>query len=74
MQGNLYFSIEEKYQKQILLLQNFCKNDAEFGLVICSDRDEGLDFMTQFFITQGAIILDIESEIISNSNSSNLFN
>jgi hypothetical protein len=67
MQGNLYFSIEEKYQKQIALLQNFCNNDTEYGLVICLDSDEGLDFMTQFFITQGAIIIDIENEIMPNN-------
>ena len=67
MQGNLYFSIEEKYQKQILLLQNFCKNDAEYGLVICSDSDEALNFIIQFFIIQGAAIIDIESEIMPNN-------
>ena len=67
MQGNLYFSIEEKYQKQIALLQNFYKNDTEFGLIICSESDEALDFMIQFFITQGASIIDIENEIMSNS-------
>ena len=67
MQGNLYFSIEEKYQKKIALLQNFCKSDTEFGLVICSDSDEALDFMTQFFIAQGAAIIDIEREIMPNN-------
>jgi hypothetical protein len=67
MQGNLYFSIEERYQKQISLLQNFCNNDTEFGLVICSDNDEALGFMIQFFIRQDAIIVDIKNEIMPNN-------
>ena len=49
------------------MLQNFYKNDTEFGLIICSESDEALDFMIQFFITQGASIIDIENEIMSNS-------
>ncbi len=76
MQGVLYFSMQDKFQKELLLLESFCKNQSN-GLLICVKNDIESDFIEEFFHRQNALIIsdtEITENIILNDSESYIYN